>query len=121
MPVEVAYELGVPAPSEPAGWAQHVASIDRAVMRHVGGTVMYAAGNGSAIPVPGVFDVSYVKVDAGTAGVGSVGPAVFLRLSDLPCDPEKDDPTITAEGKAYRVREVQPDGQGGVLLLLHER
>jgi hypothetical protein len=43
-----------------------------------------------------------------------------LRLADLPSDPEDDSPTITVEGVEYSVREPQKDGQGGVLLLLHQ-
>ena len=103
------------------GWASHLATADRAVLGVLGGPVLYGPGVGEAVEVRGIFDASYVKVDAGTAGGSSVGPAVVLRLADLPSDPEDDDPTITAAGTAYRVREVQRDGQGGVLLLLHQR
>ena len=56
-----------------------------------------------------------------SARVSSAGPAVFYRLSDLPVDPETDDPVITVDGVGYEVIDVKKDGQGGVLLQLHKR
>lgn len=96
-----------------------LAAADRAALQYLGGPVRYAPSAGAPVDVRGVFDAVYVKADAGQAGVMSSGPAVFLRLEDLPTDPEDDEATITVEGSTYRVREVQRDGQGGVLLLLH--
>jgi hypothetical protein len=50
----------------------------------------------------------------------SAGPAVFLTLSDLPSDPGADpDAVVTVDGVRYTTREVQKDGMGGVVLLLH--
>lgn len=81
----------------------------------------YAPSVGAAVDVTGIFDAAYVKVDAGQAGVSSVGPAVFLRLEDLPGNPLEDDATVTVGAVAYEIAEAKPDGQGGVLLLLHKR
>ena len=96
-----------------------VAQMDRPVLDHLGGTVRYASMFGVAVDVQGIFDAAYVRVDAGEAGLESSGPAVFFRLEDLPADFESDEPTITANGVEYRVRERQKDGQGGIHLLLH--
>lgn len=96
-----------------------LAAADRAALQHLGGPVRYAPSAGAPVDVSGIFDAAYVRVDAGQAGVVSSGPAVFLRLSDLPTDPEEDEPTITVDGATFRVREPQKDGLGGVLLLLH--
>jgi len=93
---------------------------DVAVRGILGGTVNYAPSVGIAVDVTGIFDAVYVKVDAGEAGVSSTGPAVFLRLEDLPSDPTTDAATVTVAGIAYSIREAEPDGQGGVLLLLHK-
>lgn len=83
--------------------------------------VTYTSGAGVVVHPRGVFDAAYVKVDAGEVGVSSAGPAVFLRFADLSSDPEQDTAAVVAVGaQGYRIREVQPDGQGGVLLLLHE-
>ncbi len=91
----------------------------RTVRDHLGGTVRYQPEVGDAVNVVGVFDAAYQHVNAGEAGVESASPAVFLRLADLPADPDDDEPTITVGGVDYRVRECQKDGQGGVVLLLH--
>jgi hypothetical protein len=101
-------------------FAAILGAADRAVLQHLGGTVRYVPGVGPAIDVRGVFEASYVRADAGDAGVASSGPVVFLQLADLPLDPAEDDPTITVEGVSYKLREPpRKDGAGGVLLFLH--
>lgn len=97
-----------------------LATADRAALKHLGCAVTYASSAGESTTVLGVFDAAYVKVDASQPGVSSCGPAVFLRLSDLPSNPSNDDPRLTIAGVSYRVHEAKPDGLGGVLLLLHE-
>lgn len=97
-----------------------LAQADKAVTERLGGPVRYTSSGFSAVDIPGVFDAAYVLVDAGQAGVSSSGPAVFLRLADLPSDPSDDEPTIEFAGVEYSVREARPDGQGGVVLLLHK-
>jgi hypothetical protein len=72
------------------------------------------------VDLVGVFDAAYVLAEAGgRVGVTSSLPAVFVRLEDLPLNPDEDQPTITVAGVAYKIHEVQRDGQGGALLLLH--
>lgn len=101
------------------GFDALLASTDRAAMDHLGGVVGYTPGRGLSVSVQGIFDSAYVDVNLGQAGVSSTGPAVFLRLADLPSDPSDDDPRITISGVEYEVREAKPDGIGGVVLLLH--
>lgn len=96
---------------------------DLAVRQQLGDTVTYSPGSRglSSVVVSGVFDAAYQFVDAGNAGVSSSGPAVFLTLSDLPSDPSDDhDATVTFQTVVYEIRESQPDGLGGCLLLLHK-
>lgn len=96
-----------------------LASADEVARRTLGGDVIYTPGAGAAVTVRGVYDAAYVKVDVGHAGVSSSGPAVFLRLSELPSNPSDDAAAkVTRAGVDYKVRESEPDGQGGVLLLL---
>ena len=103
------------------GWADHVAAIDSAVQRHMGDALEYRTGYGEVFALVGVFDAAYVRVDGGgEAGVSTVGPVLFARVIDLPADYADDrDANVIVSGVEYRVHEVQPDGQGGVLLLLH--
>lgn len=105
-------------------FAAHLAAADRVALQHLGGTVGYmpraGAGIGQVVNVPGIFDAAYVRADIGEVGVASSTPAVFLRLSDLPSDPEVDDPLITVDGVRYGVLEPKKDGLGGVVLMLRE-
>jgi hypothetical protein len=98
----------------------HIARVDAKVTGGpTGGPVTYTPGVGTAVDVRGVFDALYEKVEAGNTGVSSSGPAVFLRLSELPSDPSDDvDARVTVAATEYKVREAQPDGMGGVHLLL---
>lgn len=97
-----------------------LASGDSSLRALLGETVTYTPGVGSAVDVQGVFDAAYVRVDVGQPGVSSVSPAVFVGLDDLTSDPESDsDAEVTVDGTDYVIREVQKDGKGGVLLLLH--
>lgn len=100
-------------------FADLLSGADRVALQHLGDSVGYVSGDGRAVSVRGIFDAAYVKADAGQAGVSSVGPAVFLRLADLPSNPGEDGAAaITVGGVEYRVREAQPDGHGGILLQL---
>jgi hypothetical protein len=83
--------------------------------------VTYTSGVGVEATPRCVFDAAYVKAGAGEVGVSSAGPAVFLRLADLSSDPETDrDARVTIREQDYSIHEVQPDGQGAAVLLLHE-
>ncbi len=84
--------------------------------------ITYAPKVGAPVPVIGIFDLQYVLAKGSAeAGVETLGPAVFLRLSDLPVNPENDEPTVTVRGVDYRVRERLPDGLGGIVLALRRK
>lgn len=104
-------------------WGTLVGNMDRACLSLLGGKpVTYSPKPQLAIPdttVTGLFDAAYVRIDAGVAGVQTTSPVIFFRLSDLPCDPDDDDPDIIIDGVTYRPTEVQKDGQGGVRIFLH--
>lgn len=100
-------------------FADLLASADGPVRTILGGTVTYSPGAGASVDVDGVFSASSVVVDLGQPGVSSVRPTAFLRLSDLPTDPETDlAARVTSGGVVYSINEVRPDGLGGVLLIL---
>lgn len=106
------------------GFADLLAATDRVVLAQLqGDPVTYTPLWGEAVVVPGVFSAAHHIVDVGTAGVVSSIPAVFVRLSDLPSDPDAEEggPTVSVAGKNYSVREVQRDGEGGAMLLLTEK
>lgn len=97
-----------------------VTLMDVPVRSTLGGDVLYTPGTGTAVTVRGIFDAAYQLVEVGTPGVSSVGPAVFLKLADLPTDPEEDrEARITVASVEYLVHTSKPDGLGGTYLLLH--
>jgi hypothetical protein len=96
-----------------------LARADVTARRVLGEVVRYTSGSGARVDVAGIYDALYVKVDAEHTGASLAGPAVFLTLSDLPSDPETDgDCRVTVRGEIFEAREIQKDGQGGVLLML---
>jgi hypothetical protein len=109
-----------PVPIPDSNFADLVAQMDRLAQNDLGAlAIIYAPAVGSPVTVPGIFDANYVlSQGTGPAGVSVLGPAVFLRIEDLPTDPELDDPTITIAGLSYRVSERRPDDLGGIVLAL---
>lgn len=103
-------------------FAALMAAVDRAAQAALGGEeLLYKTAAGATYEVTGLFSEQYVLAKGtAEAGVEAVGPAVFFRLEDLPTDPEVDDPTLTIGGVNYRVVERQPDGIGGITLVLRK-
>lgn len=103
-------------------FADLVADVDRAALAALGGEpVLYRPAGGDPAPIVGIFDAQFVLAQGDAeAGVEAAAPAVFFRLSDLPTDPELDDPTLTIGGRDYRVIQRKPDGFGGIVLVLRQ-
>lgn len=100
-------------------FASLLASVDRSVLDVLGETVTYTPGEGDAVEVTGIFDAVYTRVDAGQAGVSTSGPSVWLLLADLPTGAADDeDATVTVAAVEYAIKESEPDGKGGLRLLL---
>lgn len=102
-----------------------LANADRLTREQLGESIVYTPGTGSPVTVDGVFDDAFVVagMDVGEAGIATSGPAVFLTLTDLPSDPQVDTAaTVTRvkTGLSYTTHTPRPDGQGAILLLLHE-
>lgn len=97
-----------------------VALTDRAALSALGGEIVtYQPSEGDPVEVTGIFDEQYVLAKGNAeAGVEARVPAVFFRLSDLPVDPEVDEPTLTIRAVNYKVTERRPDGLGGIVLAL---
>ncbi len=100
-------------------WAALLATADRAVAARLGQDVTYAPAVGASVVVTGIYDAAYLAADPGEPGVSTTSPAVFLILSDLPTDPDDDEPTITVGDEVFEVVAVKKDSNGaGVLLQL---
>lgn len=93
----------------------------------VGQTFSYARQYGEPHELIGVFDAVGFREQVGEVGFVATGPQLSCRLEDLRAaegadyDPETDDPTITKDGVAYRVRDLRLDGMGLVTFWLAER
>lgn len=97
-------------------FADLVAGIDRAVQGSLGGVaIFYQSEVGEAVTIQGIFDE---KFSLFTTKGEVVGPAVFVRLEDVPMHPRDDDPVLTIGGYEYRVRAWEEDGFGGLRLVL---
>jgi hypothetical protein len=83
--------------------------------------ILYRAKDEQPIPMKLVFDERYVLTQGtAEAGVETTAPAVFVPKADIPVSLATDDPQLTIDGSVYRVTERQPDGMGGLVLLLRK-
>lgn len=93
----------------------------KTVRNGLGEEVEYTPQSGDPLTIKGVFSEVFTQIDpASGVPVQTTLPNILIRIADLEgASPAKDD-TISIGGTVYRVREVQPDGGGGALLLLHK-
>ncbi|MBT8496130.1 MAG: hypothetical protein KJO07_24005 [Deltaproteobacteria bacterium] len=71
--------------------------------------------------VAGLYDDPYIGVESGGIVVASSEPRFTCRKSDVSTVAVGDTVNLTAAGYgSFRVRDVQRDGQGVVVLELHE-
>jgi hypothetical protein len=74
---------------------------------------------GEAHEVRGVFQAGHVGLDPETGvQVRSTQPVLLISQADLPIKPKQGD-EVDVRGVTYLVRDPQPDGHQGVLLMLH--
>ena len=74
---------------------------------------------GEAHEVRGVFQASHIGLDPDTGvQVRSTQPVLLISQADLPIKPRQGD-EVEVRGMIYQVRDAQPDGHQGVLLMLH--
>lgn len=118
--------LGSAQTSRPPNWsttfAAAVMEIDKRTRDRLGGiAIIYRPAASEEFPVVGIFDENYILVTGDPpAGVETIGPAIFLRLDELPVDPENDEPILVIGGAEYDVIECKPDGIGGIVLRLRK-
>ena len=90
-----------------------------AVVRVMGQPVTYTRG-AVVTATSGVFQAAHVGIDPDTGvRVNSTQPVLLVKRQDLPFDPRQGDVVEVADGR-YQVRDPQPDGHQGWLLLLHK-
>lgn len=96
------------------GFADQILAADRVAQSRLGGvSVIYQPTVGLPVTVQGMFDETYLLTD-------QLEQALFLRLEDLPVHPDDDDPLITIGDRQFKIRLRQPDGLGGIRLVIVE-
>ena len=89
-----------------------------AVVRVMGQPITYARA-GVVTAAKGVYQASHVGLDPDTGvRVNSTQPVLLVQRGDLPFAPRQGDVVEVAE-QLFQVRDPQPDGHSGWLLMLH--
>lgn len=99
-------------------WQHHVIAPTVDVF---GQPAIYHSQSGTAYPITGVFDEAYYElksIDNDTVSVGSVSPVLGICAAALPITPQQND-QLTINNQRYRIKKVQQDGHGHILLLLN--
>lgn len=98
-------------------WDQHAAP----VVGIFGEPVTYIPSGGAPYAITAVFTEAYTEVQlVDDVPVSTVKPALGARLSAFRDDPQVGDLlTIGRTGTTYVVNNTNPDGRGGVRLLLN--
>lgn len=102
-------------------WLDECDQLDCEVRDVFGESITYQPQVGAPSPIVAVFDVAGAVVDL-QAGVPvqSTAPTLLVRLADLPARPRAGDHFTRANGQAYEVTSVTPDGPGAVKLVAFE-
>lgn len=108
------------------GWPQETAGVLRACLEEFQDTdtngaprlVNYRPAGAAAFDVRAIFRAAHVQVDGpdGTA-MSSVQPRLGLILAELATAPREGDEVVVRD-VLYRVQDAQPDGEGGVELVI---
>jgi hypothetical protein len=89
-----------------------------AVTRVMGEPITYRR-RGEQWEARGVFQASHVALDPDTGvQVRSTQPVLLVNEVDLPVRPQQGD-QVDVRGNTWLVRDAQPDGHTGWLLMLH--
>lgn len=92
-----------------------------------GGPVTYTPQGGQAFPLDVLYDESWASLTitasrhGGVVPVSTTKPCLGARLPDFPTGvlPQQGDALVRANGEAYEVADVNPDGFGWVYLKLN--
>lgn len=70
----------------------------------------------NAVEIDVIFDNEYEVADSGFSGFAAVSPAIHCSASDVSAVVVGT--AVSVDGTAYEVADIQPDGDGGITLVL---
>jgi len=85
-----------------------------------GVSASYTPVGGSATTISGLFDKEYIAVDSGGSVPVAMQQPMFTCLTSSVSSAQEND-TLVISSVTYKVRVVQPDGQGMTVLILEEQ
>lgn len=91
----------------------------------------YTPDGGSAASINVILDQEYLEIDEGTVGVNSTNPLAYGKAKDLKNAANGDTMAFAAlkdlsgntikDAATYKIRDVQPDNHGIVMVVLEEQ
>lgn len=91
----------------------------KSAMRPFREDAVWTPKGGAPTAISGPFDLSPLEVNPDTGvGVRSSTPVLHVRLSEIASRPRQGE-RLEVRGVAYRIADVEPDGQGAAALRLH--
>ena len=103
-------------------WPNITESILGISMTVFGTPFTFTPNGGQPENLTGVFDDEHEEVDldvTGDAALSTHSPRIGVRISDFSIPPGRGD-RIERSNISYEIFDVQRDGQGGTVLILHE-
>ncbi len=101
--------------------------LHRAQLRMAGEAHGYRPGGlvANEVPLQAVFFAAHEAVETdGESAFATTGPVLGLRPADLvalgAAEPAIEDEIVRPDGRIYRVRDLEPDGTGWILLRLED-
>jgi len=105
-----------------SSWNEKIRRVNRNIVNHLGEEVLavYTPYGEAAIPDLKVhFRREYDEAPLGEAHIAASRPSVHMNVEDLGGHTPDEGDAIVIRGITYAVVNVQPDGQGWVVLFLH--
>jgi len=102
-----------------SSWTDLVDGILRETGKVFGETIRFIPSSGASFDVVAVYDTRYTveSFDGMSTNVQTMTHRLGVRLKEFSISPEEGDRIILRE-EGFRVIEVQPDGQGGAVLIV---
>ncbi|PCJ13805.1 MAG: hypothetical protein COB04_16085 [Gammaproteobacteria bacterium] len=98
-------------------WAQMVNMTRSACQKTFGEMVLYSYKNQKDLEIRGIFNESYVSLDADGAPISAAQPVVEINGADLPGKPKEND-NLFVSGRRWRVDDVHLKTEGDYLIFL---